>query len=53
VTDALIRLKRYAQDTGTYDETLLTLQAHRELARAQTEIERRMAANAFLTAANP
>ena len=53
VNNALIRLKRYAEANGVFDETALQAQAKRELAVAQADIARKIAANAFLAAAQP
>jgi len=48
VNDALIRLKHFAERSDTFDPAALQAQAHRELEIAQADIERKMAANAFL-----
>jgi arabinosaccharide transport system substrate-binding protein len=49
VNDALIRLKHFAVRTNTYDIPSLQAQARIELETAQEDIQRKMAANAFLS----
>ena len=46
--DAVIRLKRYALETGKFEPDELMVQARRELAVAQAEVLRQMNRNAFL-----
>lgn len=47
MTDALIRLKRRAEQAGVYDRESLLPMAREELAEAQTYIEKKMASNRF------
>jgi len=49
VNDALIRLKHFAESTNTFDVAALQAQARIELDSAQAVIQRKMAANAFLS----
>ena len=48
VGDALIRLRHFAERGNTYDQAALETQAHQELEIAQSDIQRKMDANAFL-----